>query len=269
MISVHSLPDLSSIADLKADYLQKLIAPMDGMWDTGFTNPAPHWEIRVDGAQAGYYAENDEGTLLQFFVCPEFERLGQDLFNHVIARESVLEAVVSTIDPFFLSLCLDVHTTLKVHTCLYEVHKDVSPTHPEALGTSLRNIDASELDRVISFQQMCIGGEHDLSGWLRGYSSNLIAREELFVLSVGDEWIGIGECRKSDTQEGITDVGMMVAPDRRGNAWATYILTCLAERCRQRGQRAICSTTVENVGAQKAIMRSGFVSKHRIMTVTF
>ncbi len=134
MISLIELANLSSILALKAEYLQRLVAPMDGMWDIGFTNPAPHWEIRMDGEQAGYYAANDEGTLLQFHVRSSFEKHGQALFSHVIAQGSMKQAVVSTIDPFFLSLCLDVQKKVTVHTIQYEVHTEVLPDHPDAAG---------------------------------------------------------------------------------------------------------------------------------------
>lgn len=77
---------------------------MDGMWDAGFTDPAPHWEIRLDGDRAGYYAANDEGTILQFFVLPDFEPHGRALFDHVIAQDALTQAVVSTIDPTFFVL---------------------------------------------------------------------------------------------------------------------------------------------------------------------
>ena len=103
---------------------------------------------------------------------------------------------------------------------------------------------------------------------LQDYSGNLIERKELFVLCRDDEWLGTGECRRSDSQEGVTDLGMMVTPAHRGKGWATYILTCLSAHSAAYGQHRICSTTVENVGAQKAIIRSGFISRHRIMNVS-
>jgi len=268
MISLHKCSDLSSILDLKAQYLQSLVAPMDGMWEVGFTNPSPHWEIRMDGELAGYYAANDEGTLLQFYVRPAFEKHGRTLFDHVIAQDTLTEAVVSTIDPSYLSFCLDVQKKVTVHTYLYEIHTEVRPDHPKAEGLDFRLIEAPELDRTIAFQQACLGGEEDLSDWLRGYSENLIERKELFVLCRDDQWLGLGECRKSDSQEGVSDLGMMVTPAHRGKGWATYILTRLITHSTAQGQHAICSTTVENLGAQKAIIRSGFISRHRIMNVT-
>lgn len=269
MITFHKCSNLSSISDLKAQYLQRLVAPMDGMWEAGFINPGPHWEIKIDGVQAGYYAANDEGTLLQFYVQPAFERDAKALFDHVIAQDALTQVTVSTIDPAFLSLCLDVQKDISVHTYLYEIHTDVAPSHSEADGLGFRLVEAAELDRTVAFQQACLGGEQDLSGWLQGYSANLIERREIYVLCREDEWLGLGECRKSDTQDGISDVGMMVAPTQRGKGWATYILTQLCALCKEQGQHAICSTTVENIGAQKAIERSGFLSRHRIMNVSF
>ncbi|HMB93622.1 MAG TPA: GNAT family N-acetyltransferase [Rhodothermales bacterium] len=266
MISLHKCSDLSSILDLKAQYLQSLLAPMDGMWES-IINSSPHWEIRMDREQAGYYAANDEGTLLQFYVRSAFQEYGRTLFDHVIAQGTLTRAIVSTIDPSFLSLCLDVQKKLTVQTYLYEIHTEVCPSHPEADGLDFRLIKASELDQTIAFQQACLCSEKDLSGWLRGYSANLIERKELFVLCRNGEWLGLGECRKSDSQQGVTDLGMMVIPAHRGKGWATYILTYLSTYSTAHGQHAICSTTVENVGAQKAIIRSGFTSRHRILNV--
>jgi GNAT superfamily N-acetyltransferase len=267
MISLHKCSDLSSILDLKTQYLQSLVAPMDGMWES-IINSSPHWEIRMDGEQAGYYAANEEGTLLQFYVRYAFEKHGRTLFDHVIAQDTVTQAVVSTIDPSYLSLCLDVQKKITVHTYLYEHHREVRPSHPEADGLDFRLIEAPELDRTIAFQQACLGSEKDLSGWLRGYSADLIERKELFVLCRDDEWLGLGECRRSDSQEGVTDLGMMVHPSHRGKGWATYILTRLSAYSTAHGRHAICSTTVENVGAQKAIIRSSFISRHRILSVS-
>jgi GNAT superfamily N-acetyltransferase len=269
MISLHRRSDLSSILDLKAQYLKSLVAPMDGMWEVGFTNPAPHWEIRWNGEQAGYYAANGEGALLQFYVLPAFEKHGRALFDHVIAQDSLTQAVVSTIDPAFLSFCLDVQTKATVHTYLYEIHSEVSPVHPKAEGLTFRLIEAAELDRTIAFQQACLGSDKDLSGWLRGYSANLIERGELFVLCREDDWIGLGEYRRSDSQEGVVDLGMMVAPAHRTQGWATHILERLSAHATAEGLRAICSTTIENLGAQKAILRAGFISRHRILRVDF
>jgi GNAT superfamily N-acetyltransferase len=265
MVTLHPVSDASLIRDMKAAHLRSLVAPMDGMWEAGFINPSPHWEIQFDGDQAGYFALNDQGTLLEFYVRRDFDGSAPDLFRHVVETNSVEHAIVGTIDPLYLSLCLDIQKEVAVHTYLYGIRPD-APANGQT--SRLRLVEKRELEQTIAFQQSCLGGEHDLSGWLRGYSGNLIARGELFVLCDGEEWLGLGEIRKSDSQTDIVDLGMMVSPVHRGRGLATEILTLLRARTQADGKIAICSTTVENIGAQKAIVRAGFSSRHRILNVT-
>lgn len=270
MLSLHPITDLAAIQDLKTAYLKNLIAPLDGMWDTGFINPSPHWEMRVDGKRAGYYAANDEGALLQFYVLPAFASHARALLDHVIGQETITQAVATTIDPAFLSLCLDAHQSLTVHTYLYEpLSEALHPSPPLPNGTTLRPVVAAEFERTLALQVDCLSLPDEMMGWLRGYTSNLIDRGELFVLCQDDTWLGLGECRKSDTQPGIADLGMMVEPNQRGKGLATAILSRLRAHCNEHNLHPICSTTVTNEGAQKAIARAGFVTRHRMMNIAF
>lgn len=269
MITLHACASLSSIVSLKSQYIQRLTAPLDGMWEVGIIGTAPHWEIQSQDQTIGYCAIDEHGMLLQFFLLPGFEKEGQKIFNSVLTQRSVAGAFASTIDPFFLSLCLDLHSDISVHTIIYELERARVPAHPGAKKAIFRKVEGSELDLAVAFQQRCLGAGPELGDWLRGYSSNLIAREELFVLCNGEGWMGLGEYRKSDTQDGVVDLGMMVDPDERGKGWATNILSRLVEGSDKQGHTPICSTTVENTASQKAITRAGFVGRHRIVKVSF
>ncbi len=269
MVSIHECADLSSILDLKNQYLRSLAAPLDGMWEVGFINTAPHWVIKAANEVVGYFAVNDEGSLLQFYLLPGFTKYDRQIFENVIEHNSITSAIVHTVDPAFLSLCLDFHTEVSVHTYLYEHQSKEVTRHPFAKGTAFRSLELSELNRVVAFQRTCLGGEEDLSEWLKGYSTNLISRKELFVLCRGNDWIGLGEYRKSDSQVSIVDVGVMVDPGERGQRWATYILSLLVDQSETLGDHPICSTTVENIASQKAVLGAGFVSRNRILKVIF
>lgn len=269
MFSFHECADISSILDLKNQYLRSLTAPMDGMWEVGFINPVPHWEIRMGDELTGYFAVNDKRHLLQFYLLPGFGKQSPKIFESVLEQHSITCAIVNTIDPAFLSVSLDIQAEVSVHSFVYEHQTKQGAEHPLANGTTFRSVEMSELNHTVSFQQTCLGGEDDLSEWLNGYSANLMDREELFVLCRGEDWIGLGEYRKSDSQEGVVDVGMMVEPGERGKRWATYILSLLVEKSQQFGHHAICSTTVDNVAAQKAILEAGFESRNRILKISF
>ncbi len=269
MISFHECVDLSSIEELKSQHLRGLTAPMDGMWEVGFINSSPHWIIKMDGEVCGYYVVNDEGTLLQFYLLPGHTRFDHQVFQKIVGQSSISTAIVQTIDPLFLSLCLDCHVDVSVHTYLYELQATIVVRHDLAEGTTFEPIEPTELSRVIDFQIACLGGKEELRQWLQGYSKNLIDRKELFVLRRGNDWLGLGEYRRSDTQENVADVGVMVDPEKRGKKWATYILSLLVANADSEGHNLICSTTVENIASQKAILGAGFVSRNRILKVTF
>lgn len=268
MISIKPCKDVTSIQNLKAGYLESLIGPLDGMWES-ISNASTHREIYVDQNRVGYFVVSDEGLLLQFFVEPASARYRKEAFSKVADEESINGATVGTNDPVFLSLCLDMQNGIAVHTIQYA--EDLSSTQsPELEPTILfRLLQDSELEKTVLFQLACLGGDANMTNWLRGYSSNLIARRELFVLTRSEEWIGLGELRVSDTQEQVVDLGMMVHPSHRSHGWASTILALLHERSRSNGNRAICSTTMDNIAAQKAISRAGFVSRYRILNVSF
>ena len=267
MITLHKLPDFQAVEDMKRRYLESLSAPLDGMWEMGFINPQPHWQIRVDEALAGYFVSNDEQTLLQFYVRPEFDHQSSRIFQQVLVQNNLKYAMVGTIDPLLLRHCLDVQRSVKVHTHLYEAGNAHSYAQTLSAAPQLRAVTLDELDRVIQFQTDCLTLDRSTVGWLRVYSSALIERSELFVLPDEDRWLGLGELRRSDTQTGVADVGMMVAPAHRGRGLATSILARLRAACESESLRAICSTTAENVAAQKAILKAGFRSRHRIIRV--
>jgi len=71
-----------------------------------------------------------------------------------MAQDALTCAEVSTIDPACLSLCLDVQKQVKVHTYLYELHREVQPLHADDEALTFRLIEAGELDRTIGFQVM-------------------------------------------------------------------------------------------------------------------
>ena len=269
MILFKPVSDAASIASFKKAWYDGLSAPMDGMWDSGFINSSPHILITENGDSIGYCVENDDSAVLQFYLIPSHEHRAREIFRLLIEHRSVTGAIVQTIDPLFLSLSLENHVSLSIHTYLYQLQSRVDATHPSASGTVFEPVGQEELMRVIDFQIACLNGNEGLRSWLTDYSGNLLERSELFVLRRGTDWIGLGKYRKSDTQMGVADLGVMVHPGHRGNRWAAYILALLAEMGSEQGHEVICSTTVENLPSQKAITQAGFVSRNRILSVEF
>ena len=72
MIQIKRLENLQQIQALKEAYLRSLVFSMDSYWKSAFVSQAPHWQIEVDGQQAGYFAVRLDKRLVQFYVRDPF-----------------------------------------------------------------------------------------------------------------------------------------------------------------------------------------------------
>ncbi|NQV71937.1 GNAT family N-acetyltransferase [bacterium] len=268
-LSFLPFTDLAALENLRQAYYSSLSAPMDGMWDSGFTQPSPHWSIDQDGLCLGYFVLNAENTLLQFYVQEAHYAQSGAILDRIILQYDVKKAVAATIDTSFLSLCLDRQTGITAHTSLYITTGAAPVGMALPVDCSFIPARSSDLDQIIDLQIDCLGGQKELKGWLDGYSSNLISRGELLVLGNAEGWMGLGEYRRSDSQRGVVDLGVMVHPTQRRKGLAAAILTTLRQKAQSEGVIAICSTTVDNVASQGAIRRAGFICRHRIVDVAF
>lgn len=266
-ITRHALTEPEAAHRWQARALAERTAPMDGMWEA-FARAGTQVELRRGATPVACYAVHGPGALLQFVVDPAQLASARRLFVHAVADERVSHAVVGTNDPHLLLLCLDHQRGVAVQTFLYQLDQVLAPDAAHA-GAELRAARAHELARIVDFQRQCLVSADDPSDFLRAYSGRLIERGELFVLSRGGAWLGLGERRRSDTQRGVADLGVMVAPEQRARGLGTDILRRLVGQCRDLGLAPICSTTVDNVGSQRAIARAGFVSRHRMVRVAF
>ncbi len=266
MIEVMEATSADDLADLRRGYLASLTAPLDGMWEA-FAAMSRQLEIRSAGERAGYVSLNDAGQLLQFHVAAPFESAAAKLFATVVARDEVKGAMVSTADPLFLGLCLDVQKALRVHTFLYRDHHRGKVALEGGAEASFDVVESSELEAIAELQRDSL--DQDPGDWLVGYLERLIGRRELYALRLEGEILGTGEARVSETQPPFVDLGVITVRRHRGRGVAPHVLGRLKQRCYERELVPICSTTVENAWARRAIAKAGFVSGHRILEVGF
>ena len=254
------------LSDPRREYLASLSAPFDGMWEA-FAGMARQLEIRSADERAGYLALNEAGQILQFHLAEPFQSVAAELFAAVVDHDEVTGPIVSTADPLFLSLCLDVHRALRVHTYLSQDHRRVAPELAGGAQAAFEIVEAGELDAIAELQRDSL--DQDLGDWLVGYLAHLISRRELFALRHNGEILGTGETRVSDSQPPFVDLGVITMRGHRRRGIASHVLGRLKSLCYERELVPICSTTVDNPGAQRAIARAGFISHHRLLEVAF
>ena len=117
---------------------------------------------------------------------------------------------------------------------------------------------------VLNYERKNIGLKGD---WLEPYYEKVIERQELYLLRVKNEIIGTGELRPSESNKSYANVGVTVGVDYRRQAVASFILSYLKDMCYKKEIIAICSTTVDNLGSQKAIEKAGLYAYHRVVEV--
>lgn len=265
-MKTHTLikTDASELANLQQEYLGGLSRPIDGMWNS-FVGMADHYKIEENGETKGYCVINADHQLLQFHVPHSND--SSAIFTQIIKDLKVTGAVVSTGDTPFLSLCMDNQKSVSINALLFQTNTATEMgevTFPD--GAEFRLVAMTELENVVDNGVETLGADR---GWLTGYWTHHINREELFGLWLGDKIIGTGERRVSDSQKPFADVGMAVAKAHRQQGIATNILRQLHLICREEGRRAICSAVEENIPSQKAIKNAGFISQDRILEIEF
>ncbi len=265
-IKIRDTSSAEDLSSLRRDYLDGLAAPMDGMWET-FAELGRHLEIHIDGDCAGFVSVNEAGRLLQFHIARPFTDRAREAFAALIDRDDVAAAIVSTADRLLLNLCLDLERPLEVHTYLYQDRGPAQSPFDATGDMSFDLVDRSQLTTIAELQRASL--DPDPGEWLLGYLENLITRGELYALRHGEEIVGTGEARVSDSQPPHVDLGVITFRDHRGRGVAPHILGRLKHLCYERGLVPICSTTVDNAASRRAIGKAGFVSQHRLLELRF
>ncbi|AUS08786.1 hypothetical protein C1X05_07970 [Laceyella sacchari] len=266
VISFTPLDSSRSIAALKQQYLNSLVAPMDGMWESAIIGNANNWAIHYEGKVVGYFCTDEESRLLQFYIMPPYQSHYRTIFVQLIEQIGISSAFASTIEPLYLSLCLDFHNKVHVKSYLFtDLHAVQLP--PFALQPVIfRLASHDELTHLERFYKEYIEGD---GSWIHDFLQERISQMQLYALYHDDTLLGTGECIESKTQPPYADIGIVVNKQFRNRGIGTYILNRLKHQCYKSSLKPICSCTAENIASRKAIEKAGFVSYHRILEIFF
>jgi len=162
-------------------------------------------------------------------------------------------------------MCLDNTSTFTVNSLMYQHVGNETQCDVSEVKLTLANSD--QLESLVTFAIEAIGAPKE---WLSGYYANLIKRKELWYYALDGKISATGECRYFDEyQTPYADLGMIVSPAYRGQGMATQVLNQLLKVAKEKGLKAICSTEVGNIAAQKAINKAGLLAPNRIVQFDF
>jgi len=270
MITIESIESLMELSELKKAYFEQSTEALDGMWHFGFAPMAKHWGFYLKENLVGFCCVNDEGYMLQFYLKPDSQLDEQALFTLIAEQNSSIKgnvkgAFVSTAEPRYIALCLDNSSIFTVNALMYQLAPTAVSKENEYFDMELATID--QLTDFVQFSVANIGAPEK---WLKGYYGNLIERKELLGYWRKGQLIAAGECRLFDQyQTEHADLGMIVLQSERGKGIASKVLTYLVNRAKEKGLKPMCSTENNNIGAKKAILRSGLLPTNRIVQFEF
>jgi len=257
----------SEITEEVLDYRKQLYnsftAPLDGMWEALYIANATNYLIKYEGKEIGYCCIDQDKSLNQLFLKESHRYLMKTIVAELINRSVIILAHLSSIEPTVFNTCLLFSKAIEANTINY-TFSSVQEKNVSAGILNLNKATIHEGDKIRAFFKEEIGFEDSF-----GYTENLIKRGEIYIVEEENVIIATGECRLSDSQPEYADVGMVVKNTNRKKGLGASVLSELLTIALKRKRKPICSTTVDNVAAQKAIERAGFYNSHTVFKMNF
>ena len=265
MVTCIQLEHSDVIQQLRDDYLRTLVAPMDGMWESAVITPATFWEIQDREQHVGYFCIGSDKYLLRFHLLENYQARAQEIFRWIVSTYGIQYAIISTIEPLYFSLCLDIQRSIVLHSYLFRDNQ--CSELPSGLSTgTFRKAEKRELDDITCFYRANTEGSGE---WIEAFLKARLNREELFVSYDLQTLVATGECIPSQKQPSYADLGIVVAQSYRGRGLGSSMLLQLKKHCYEAGWKPICSCAADNYASKRSIEKAGFISEHRMVKILF
>ena len=185
----------------------------------------------------------------------------EKVINELINLKLINSASLSSNEPIGFNACLFYSKSTKVNTFCFE-HLNTAIKVNSTLNIEL--VSPNDITTIKTFLKEQVGMDDTF-----GYTENLVSRKEIFMIKESDVIIATSECRMSDSQPEIADLGIIVNKNYQGKGIATQIMKMQVNRVLKSGRKPICSTTLDNIASKKAIEKSGFYCSNIIFDIAF
>jgi len=239
-----------TINKLRTKLYENLTAPIDAMWEQLYIASSQHYLIEYNQVINGYCCINSEACLLQMFLLETYSQKAEQMIKALIDSKHIASAKLSSNEPISFNACLALSKSIKANTFCFE-HTNVIREIDSTLELAL--VMAEDIPSVKKFLKEQVGMDDTF-----GYTENLVSRREIFMIKEADVIIATSECRMSDSQPEIADLGIIVNRDFQGKGIATQVLQMQANSVLKANKKPICSTTADNIASRRAIEKSGF-----------
>lgn len=249
-----------TINNFRSQLYKSLKAPVDAMWEQLYISSSQHYLIE-ENETLGYCCIDEKGCLTQIFLTKNHLTLMDKVIKELISNGLINSACLSSNEPVAFNVCLFHSKSMKTNTLCFQ-HMDNEVKVDSDLNLELVNMD--NISEVKLFLKEQVGMDDTF-----GYTENLVTRKEIFMLREAETIVATSECRMSDSQPEIADLGIIVNRDFQRKGLATRIMKMQVNRVLKSGRKPICSTTLNNIASRKAIEKSGFYCSNIIFDINF
>ncbi|MFO7575255.1 MAG: GNAT family N-acetyltransferase [Bacteroidales bacterium] len=218
-----------------------------------------YYLIQTDGNDIGYAIINTDDILIEFYVIDKYVAGSYEIFRQLVKELSVTEIYCKSFDSLLLSNCLLCSFPYSVIGVLYRDY--VEPMVLPDPGITMIKSDLSSIG-LFKEQDDSIKELFETDDQLTGF----ITKENVFEFYRNDEFVGCGMVIITNPDWNYCDLGVWVKPSSRGKKIGSQIILRLREFAIGNSLKPSCGCAVENIASQKTIERSGFVSRHKLIS---
>ena len=216
------------------------------------------FSINSHNADIGYAIVSKDGVLLEFYIDSKYMNESLVCFNKIIDDLDVKEIYCKSFDFQLLSCCLLNSFPYSVYGILYRDY--VGSLIDEDSSIVMKKADIS-LSGFLLSQDSSIKELFETERQL----SDFILNENVFLFYKENEFVGCGMVIKTHPEWNYCDLGIWVVPSKRGQSFGSQIILKLKDFAAQNYMIPSCGCGADNYSSQKAIEKSGFASRHKLI----
>ncbi len=218
-----------------------------------------HYLLQESNTTIGYAICRRDGILIEFYLLDATVPECSVYFKQVIEELSVKNVYCKSFDHLLLNCCLLQSYPYSLLGVLYRDHHiQRSQTNTDLI---MKRADRSSVEWIMK-QDDTIKELFETEDQLRLFIQN----DDVFLFLINDRLVGCGTVLKTHKDWDFCDLGVWVHSRFRKRGIATSILSKLRLFAVEKGLTPSCGCAIDNIASQKAIEKSGFISKYKLIS---
>ena len=203
------------------------------------------------------YAVIHGSTLVELFVVDSLRHQSIDLFDEVMEVSCSSSVLCKSFDTQLLQPALS--RAAQVSPSGYLFRQIGEASFQPLSGIDFKLGTERDAEAILDFDDGFFSGAEEITDY--------VDVDGLFICESAEAIIGCGIARP--VISGRHDVGMLVSPKYRRKDIGTHIVSFLMDHYLRRGSRPICGCGIENEASRRTLENAGFVSDHRVLSITY